>query len=105
MTATTATDTAARNTWLAINAYTDLSKGFARHMAWQNACRVYSIREALGETYNPAPKGMPSKAAKHQMYADAGRVISALGLDVKRPSTLAEIADVIAAATARLMER
>ena len=103
---TTTTAPTATETLVAINAYADLTKAFARHMAWQNACRAYSISRELGiETAAPKVSSMPSKAAKHRMYGDAGRVISLLHLDVPRPSTLPEIAAVIAAASAVLMAR
>lgn len=104
-TTTAAAPLTAADTLLGINAYADLTKKFTKHMAWMNACRAYSTRKAIGEPYNPEPKGMPSKASKYQMYADADRVIRSLHLDVKRPTTLPEIADVIAAATAVLMAR
>lgn len=109
MNATAARNTAAQLTavdmLMGTSAYADLTKRFNREMAWQNACTAYAIRQTLGEAYNPEPKGMPSKAHKHQMYADASRVMSILQLTVKRPSTLAEVADVIAEATAVLTAR
>jgi hypothetical protein len=98
--------TVAGNLIMAINAYGDLVKGFNKHMAWQLACQRYAAGQLLGPTfYNPEPKGTPSKAAKHRMYGDAGRLISILALDVARPTTLPMIADVIAAAAAKLMAR
>lgn len=101
MTTTTTTDQAptltACDRALAAGCLADLTKAYARHINWQSACRWYSA--AKDADLNPdAPKGMPSKAAKHRMYGEAGRLMSILKLTQERPHTLAEVGALISQA-------
>jgi hypothetical protein len=74
-----------------VHCLADLRRRYEAHMRWQRACAAYSA----GTAEAPNVRTMPSKASKAHMYADAARLMSIMGDDGERPSSLAGIGELI----------
>ena len=58
---------------------------------WLDSCDKY--RDGRGPA--PNPRRRPSKNKKHEMYAEADRLLTILGWDDPRPQTLDEVGSLL----------